>query len=351
MRRVTVSNCIFERCDTGLKIQQTHDSVYEDFQFSNIIMRDVVRPIFITQNKYNMSAFEENVRPKVGRMRRIRMANITAHMSDTFSIPGVYSQNVISSVPGGSIEQISMTNIHFIAQGGGSPEAASRVSGHGEMLDFWNMYPEHMTNIGEYPSSCLFMRHAKDIRLSECCFETQYDDVRPAVFAYDIDGLALHHVRTRCAAPLAKIGSVNDLDAVNTRGEIVPFTDAEERESQDFMDISIGTDNRYDEICHVLKRAAKAKIIESFNPVNGCSVHVQSGTYALVSFDVSGAFAVRVNGCMSDTYCPDPVYDIPMPYACKITLSDGENKIQIADVPGHDSARFPGLFHLTKYEE
>ena len=350
MRRVTVSNCIFERCDTGLKIQQTHQSVFEDLQFSNIIMRDVVRPILITQNRYNMSAFVNDVRPKVGIIRRIKMSNITAHMSDDFAIPGVYSQNVISSVPGGHIEQISMTNVQFIAPGGGSPEAASRVSGHGEMLDFWNLYPEHMTNIGEYPSSCLFMRHVKDVRLSECCFETQRDDVRPAVFAYDIDGLSMHHVRTLCAAPLAKIGKVSDLDDVSIRGEIVRFTDAEEQEAQTFLNISVRTDNNYDEICHVLKRAVNKEIIKSFDPLEGCTVHVQSGTYALVSFDVAGAFAVRINGRKSDPYCPDPVYDIPMPYACKIKLSDGENSIQIEDVPGHGTARFPGLFHITKVD-
>ncbi|MBQ7727355.1 MAG: right-handed parallel beta-helix repeat-containing protein [Clostridia bacterium] len=353
IRRVTVSNCIFETCDTGFKIQQTQHSVFEDFAFSNIIMRNVLRPIFITQNRYNMSVFEHSVRPKIGITRRIRMSNITAHMSDVFSVPGltVYPQNVISSVPGGRIEQISMTNVQFIAQGGGRPESSERVSGHGEMLDFWNMYPEHMVNIGEYPSSCLFMRHAKDVRLSECCFETQYDDVRPAVFAYDIDGLSMHYVRTLCAAPLAKLGKVNDVDPVGVRGEIVRFTNAEEREAQAFLDLSIRTDSRFDEICHVLKRAARAKILTSFDSSEGCTFRAQAGTYALVSFDVRGAFAVRINGWKSDTYILDPVYDLPMPYACKIKLSDGENRITVEPVPGHGPAVFPGPFYITEYEE
>jgi hypothetical protein len=156
-------------------------------------MQDVLRPIFFTKNRYNMSACVKNVRPATGNFRRVHLSNITATLRQDSVFPNmtVYAGNYISALPGDSIDDITLDHVHMIAPGGGSREEAERTHGHGDMYDFWGMYPEHLTNLGQYPGAVLYVRNAKGVRMNNCVFETEQPDARAAVAAECVDGLRM----------------------------------------------------------------------------------------------------------------------------------------------------------------
>ncbi len=53
IKNLTVSNCVFRNIDcSALKIQSAEGSIVENMTFTNLIMEDVVRPVFITANAF-----------------------------------------------------------------------------------------------------------------------------------------------------------------------------------------------------------------------------------------------------------------------------------------------------------
>lgn len=58
MREIIMSNCVFDCCGDGFKIQNCGDSIYENMQFSQIVMRNVARPFFVTLNTCTFSKKE-----------------------------------------------------------------------------------------------------------------------------------------------------------------------------------------------------------------------------------------------------------------------------------------------------
>ena len=193
MRRINVHGCCMYDSGDGFKVQLTQNAVYEDLIFSNVTMTDVLRPIFFTMNRYNMSAHIGDIRPRTGTFRRVKLSHITATMrpSSHFGDLTIHAGNYISALPETVIEDVTMQDVHIVAPGGGERAEAQRTSGHGDMYDFWEMYPEHLRNVGDYPSAVLYLRNAKQIKLRDCTFEAATPDARAAIAAECVEQLTI----------------------------------------------------------------------------------------------------------------------------------------------------------------
>ncbi|ODT57443.1 MAG: polygalacturonase [Paludibacter sp. 47-17] len=105
VRNITISNCIFDGTDRGIRFKSTRGrgGVVENISISNIVMRDIQREAIIFDLKYSKMP-EEPVSDRTPVFRNIHISNVIA---TDVNIP-VY----IRGLEEAPISDISLTNVH-----------------------------------------------------------------------------------------------------------------------------------------------------------------------------------------------------------------------------------------------
>lgn len=181
---MVISNCVFENCGDGLKIQDCSCGTLQRIRISNCVMHDVRRPIFMTVNSYRLSMFDPSIRPKLGGVRDIEIDGIIAEQSrsgEDYSRPCC----VISGTMADRIENVTLRNMR-IRFAGGIQNWADRTDVP-EYIDYSFLYADIFSINGRFPASGLFLRHIRGLKIENCDFEIMQPDVRPMVFAADVD--------------------------------------------------------------------------------------------------------------------------------------------------------------------
>ena len=189
---VTVNNCLFRDIeDSGLKIQMNEGAVMKNMIFSNLVMKNVPHPIFMThcQQRACVDAPEELSPMKT--MKGFIFENILAE-SDTC---GKNSVIIISGMPGNPIEDITFSNIRMTNNGGGTSEDAARRTLNEftpEVLNGW--WPE-VSLIGTVPAYGIYARHVKGLIIKDVSLTTSGIDLRPAIVLDDVSTASFSEVQ------------------------------------------------------------------------------------------------------------------------------------------------------------
>jgi polygalacturonase len=207
-KNITISNCVFEGCQ-GLALETVDGGLLEDISITNIVMRDITSaPIFMRLG----SRMRGPQGVPVGALRRVLIANIVCSNSEsTFG-------SIISGIPGHEIEDIQLNDIYIQHRGGGTAEAAAIQPPEAE-----NKYPEP-NMFGAMPSHGFFLRHVKNVSMSNVEIRCLEEDLRPACVLQDVQGADFFRIR----APRAKgtamfsLNNVGDFNAYRCKG--VPDT-------------------------------------------------------------------------------------------------------------------------------
>ena len=185
---VSVSNCTFyDIQDSGLKIQLNEGGSMKNMVFSNLVMKNVPRPIFMTfcQQKACVDAPAEMYPMK--------------DMSD-FIFRGIIADNreldensaiFITGMPQYYIRDITLSDIHLIFAGGGSPEdvAPGGIKEYTlETLGDW--WPEFYL-VGTLPAHGIYARHVDGLVLNNVRIRTLEKDTRPPVVLEDVKNKVL----------------------------------------------------------------------------------------------------------------------------------------------------------------
>jgi polygalacturonase len=171
-KNITIANCVFDYC-RGLALEQVDGGPLEDVSISNITMRDIVNaPIFIRLG----ARLRGPNNPSVGTVRRININNISAY--NVAPEHGI----LISGLPDHPIEDVTLSNIRIVCQGGGTTAEAKR-----DVPEYENDYPEP-SRFGTMPSWGMFVRHVKGFVASNIELGLLQDDLRPAFFLNDVKG-------------------------------------------------------------------------------------------------------------------------------------------------------------------
>jgi polygalacturonase len=207
-KNIAISNCIFEGCQ-GLALETVDGGLLEDVSITNITMRDIVSaPIFLRLG----SRMRGPAGVPVGKLRRVLISNIIC--SNSASDFG----SILSGIPGHPIEDIQINDIYIQHRGGGTAEAATI-----QPQEVENKYPEP-NMFGEMPSHGFFLRHVKNISMSNVEIGFVKEDLRPAFVLDDVQGADFFRVRTPYArdVPTFALSSVDDFTA--SRCKPVPET-------------------------------------------------------------------------------------------------------------------------------
>lgn len=184
---VTVNNCIFKDIsDAGLKIQLCEGGVMKNMTFSNLVMSNVPRPIFMTfgQQRCCVDTPEGELQPmKV--MKGFVFSNIQIDSSEC----GKDSAIVITGMPGHPIEDIMMSNIQMTTGGGGTKADAENVLNEFtvDVLEGW--WPEYSRLGATVPTSGIYARHVDGLILNNVQMKTAQPDERPSTAFIDVANL------------------------------------------------------------------------------------------------------------------------------------------------------------------
>jgi polygalacturonase len=180
---VTVSNSTFHDIqDSGLKIQLNEGGEMKNMTFSNLVMKNVPRPIFMTfaQQKACVDAPEEMYPMKA--MHSFIFSDIIADNSALDKNSAIF----ITGMPNQYITDVQLNNIQMTVSGGGSQEDASRIDLNEYTLDVLKGWWPEFSLVGTLPASGIYARHIKGLSVSNFHLNTVSDDLRPAIVFDDV---------------------------------------------------------------------------------------------------------------------------------------------------------------------
>ena len=196
-RNIAISNCVFDR-SRGFAIETVDGGVIEDVTATNLTMRGVTTaPIFLRLG--NRGRGPEGT--AVGAIRRVLISHVTASgVEPRFA-------SIVAGLPGHPIEDVTISDVRILYNGGGTAEDAAR-----EPPEVEDAYPEP-SMFGTVPAFGLYVRHAAGLIVRDVVFETATPDARPPIVLHDAARVTLAHVeaaRPRGAA-FARLRNVSDL--------------------------------------------------------------------------------------------------------------------------------------------
>lgn len=176
---VAVSNCTFKNIkDSGLKIQMNEGGTMKNMTFTNLVMTNVPRPVFMTftQQKACVDAPEEMYPMKA--MHNFIFNNIIADNS-------MLDQNsafFLTGMPDHRIENVILKDIQFIVAGGGTKEESNKIVKEYTLETLNGWWPE-FSLVGTLPASGFYLRHMDGVYLDNVHLTVLNDDKRaPLVF-------------------------------------------------------------------------------------------------------------------------------------------------------------------------
>jgi len=183
-------------------------ALLEDVSISNITMRDPVDVPFFLRLGRRMRGPEGAA---IGQLRRVKISDVV--VSNCAS----KQATLITGIPGHSLEDIHLSNIYVLHQGGVAAEAAST-----QVPEIENVYPDP-NRFGPMPAHGFFIRHVKGLSMRDVQVKYVKEDLRPAVQLEDVQGADFIHVKMAQAssAPTFVLKNVEDFNLYQTR----PFPD------------------------------------------------------------------------------------------------------------------------------
>ncbi|MFD1466751.1 glycoside hydrolase family 28 protein [Hymenobacter caeli] len=182
-KNIAIANCVFDYC-RGLALETVDGGLLEDVSISNLTMRDVTNsPIFL----YLGARLRGPAGTPVGQLRRVSISNVVVYNADPdFAC-------IVTGVPGHPVEDVRLRNIRIYYRGGGTAEQAARAVPEAE-----KKYPEP-SMLGPAPAYGFYIRHAKDVQLSDVEVSYLSPEARPAFVADDVQGLTLRNLTAQKA--------------------------------------------------------------------------------------------------------------------------------------------------------
>jgi polygalacturonase len=252
-RNITISNCVFEGCQ-GLALETVDGALLEDITITNISMRDIISaPIFLRLGRRMRGP--EGMVP--GTLRRVVISDLVC--SNSVARLG----SVISGIPGYSIEDVKISNVQILHQGGGTKEDAAY-----QPPEYEDVYPEPAMftapprqgngraggGTGAFlpegqgrggagrgaaalpaaapaanappanrppaapphnmPSHGFYVRHVKGIQFDNIQIRTEKEDLRPAFVLDDVQDADFFRIKLPhpSGAPIFALHNVNDFE-------------------------------------------------------------------------------------------------------------------------------------------
>lgn len=148
-----------------------------------------------------------NGRPP-GTLKRILISDVTC------SAPLADIPSILCGIPGSPVEDIRISDVYILQKGGGTA-----AENEHEPPERDADYPEP-SRFGPLPAQYFFVRHARNIELSNVELATTSTDARPAFWLEDVDGADFFRLKLPSdrAGPAFLLQTVRDFRVAAARG-------------------------------------------------------------------------------------------------------------------------------------
>ena len=164
------------RAISGISIESADGSDVNGVTVNNIVMEDVRCPIFIRLCNRG-AGVQKNNPPQPGRVRNVVISNVT--------VRNAWFASSVTAIPGSYIENVILDNIIVTMKASGDAALAEK-----QVAEKEDAYPDaHMW--GDLPASSFFVRHAKNISMSNLKCMLDGSDVRPLCIFDDVKDLTV----------------------------------------------------------------------------------------------------------------------------------------------------------------
>lgn len=194
-RNITINNCTVKPSRsteepifgsprngiTGISLEIVDGGIMEGISICNITIEGTECPLYIRLGNRARKHTEEAPEPDLGTMRNISISNITAYNCGNFS-------SSITAIPGSYIENVAINNVMLHNKGG--LKDGEYIACYQEVKEDEKGYPQP-TVWGNLPSSVFFIRHVKNLSVSNLAFGSNKPDPRIPVIAVDVQNLQI----------------------------------------------------------------------------------------------------------------------------------------------------------------
>jgi polygalacturonase len=219
-KNIAISNCVVKPTRSteqpivkiakhginGISLEVVDGGVMDGVTINNMMIHGTECPLYVRLANRARKHITEAPEPPMGQMRNIFISNITAYETGNYC-------SSITGVPAGKIENIHLDNIHFYNKGGlvkghfrdiskestKSHDVVSAGDTDEYMATYSNVvedekgYPQP-TVWRNLPSYGLFIRHVKDIYVTNSDFKSQASEPRVPIIAVDVESLVMKNV-------------------------------------------------------------------------------------------------------------------------------------------------------------
>jgi polygalacturonase len=211
-KNITIANCVFDQC-RGIALETVDGANCEDITITGISMRGGRHcPLFMRLGR----RMRGPAGAPVGTLKRVIISNITSSNSSTLP-------SIIAGLADHPVEDVKISDVFLQQVGGGSAELARRQPPEEEAR-----YPEPIM-FGELPATGFFIRHARNVEMSNIEITTAAADARCAFWLQDVDGADFFRVRVP-SGPAYVLDQVAKFRSFGSRG--IADVSFEERQSR-----------------------------------------------------------------------------------------------------------------------
>lgn len=224
IKNVTVTNCRITTCCNGFKLGTSSEGGFQNIEFSNSVIfsnssnfaerviagvaLEVIDGGWIDGVKVSGIQMQQARTPIFIRLGdRKRVHNYSQHGLRGVTIENIHATGTllassITGLPGDEVHDITLSNISIENVLPTRPEGASRA-----IPEKPNAYPEARM-FGMLPTSGLYARHARTLRLDHVAVSAAAQEARPTIFFDDVDGaqiMALSSTPVRGPMPIVSL--------------------------------------------------------------------------------------------------------------------------------------------------
>ncbi len=188
---VAVNNCIFRDIDdSGIKIQMCEGADMRNMIFSNLIMVNVPRPVFLTLCRQRACVDAPEQLAPVGSIRGLVFSNITADSR----MCGKDSALIFVGHPDHAVQDIVLDHIRLQTGGGwtwaANPEKLPDLDPD-RLAGWWPEYECFKTTV---PCHGIYAEHIAGLTVTNSVLETAAPDNRPAIACHHVTHAHFHNV-------------------------------------------------------------------------------------------------------------------------------------------------------------
>ena len=184
---VTVTNCTFRNIkDSGLKIQMNEGGEMKNMVFSNLVMENVPRPVFMTFCQQRACVDSPMELAPMKAMHHFIFQNMIIDNSKLDKNSAFF----LTGLPNNKIGDILISNVQLVVSGGGTKEDAAKTVKEYTPEVLGDQWPEFYL-VGALPAYGIYARHINGLTIDNFFVKTISLDARKPTLFDDVQNLEI----------------------------------------------------------------------------------------------------------------------------------------------------------------